>query len=77
MTESLEQLVRQLRYRLKCQGMLELDAWLAPLNTALEQEEPGTIHAIQSLMTHEATELLAMQKGQKPIPEELQFWLSL
>ena len=69
-------LVRQLRYRLQRQGMLELDAWLSPLQDALEKNHPKVIEAVEYLLSCEAPELLAMQTGKQKIPEELKPWLN-
>lgn len=79
MEKTQELLVRRLRYRLKCQGMLELDEWLAPLKSALELElnNPKVMTAIERLVSCEAPELLAMQSGTQPIPEELKPWLNI
>ena len=71
-----EYLIRQLQFRLQRQGMLELDAWLSPLQEALNKNQPEVITAIEYLLSCEAPELLAMQTGKKEIPEELKPWLS-
>jgi len=69
-------LIRQLRYRLQRQGMLELDAWLLPLQGALQNNHPRVITAIEYLLSCEVPDLLAMQTGKQEIPEELKPWLN-
>lgn len=71
-----EQQKRRLRYRLKTQGMCELDAWLAPLNDALEQENPQLLTQISQLLACEVPQLQAIMHGHQPIPKALQPWLS-
>jgi len=68
---------RQLQYRLKRQGMLELDAWLAPLQNALASQDKEILNSITNLLKQEVPDLLAMQTGQKEIPKELQPWLNI
>ena len=70
-------LVRRLSYRLQRQGMLELDAWILPLQRALAGNDPHIIAAVARLMDYEAPELLGMQAGTHPIPEELKPWLNM
>ncbi|MDQ6989508.1 MAG: succinate dehydrogenase assembly factor 2 [Mariprofundaceae bacterium] len=67
--------MRRLQYRLQRQGMLELDAWLAPLQQAIKNNDAATTMAIEKLLLCEAPELQAMQAGTLPIPEELKPWL--
>jgi len=67
--------LRLLKYRLKSQGMCELDAWLAPLENALMRNTDIASYVSQ-LLQHEAPELQAMMYGQKSIPAALKPWLS-
>ncbi len=67
--------IRKLRYRLNRQGMLELDAWLKPLETALEQGDSATVARIEEIVATDTPELLAMMHGEIEIPEELRPWL--
>jgi len=77
MTEDFTIEFRQLQYRLKRQGMLELDAWLAPLQNALASQDKEILNSITNLLKQEVPDLLAMQTGQKEIPKELQPWLNI
>jgi len=72
-----EQQLRCLQYRLKRQGMLELDVWLSPLQDALTSNNEGLLACVERLLNMEVPELIAMQKGQIPIPKELNTWLSI
>ncbi|MDX8382303.1 MAG: succinate dehydrogenase assembly factor 2 [Ghiorsea sp.] len=72
-----EQQLRCLQYRLKRQGMLELDVWLSPLQDALTSNNEDLLACVESLLNMEVPELIAMQKGQTPIPKELNTWLSI
>jgi len=67
--------IRRLQYRLQRQGMLELDAWLAPLLTALETKNSDVLVAIKKILTYEVPDLLAMQTGSLSIPKALEPWL--
>jgi len=67
--------IRRLRYRLKRQGMLELDAWLSRLAPALEKHDETLNAAMIKLMNCEPVELLAMMQGSQPVPEVLRPWL--
>ncbi len=67
--------IRRLQYRLQRQGMLELDAWLAPLTLAVAQNEPAITRAVEQLLNYEAPDLQAMQAGTIHIPEVLKPWL--
>lgn len=71
-----EEKLRRLQYRLKRQGMLELDVWLSELNHALALGDKEILQHIEHLLTLEVPMLLAMQTGQEPVPKELQPWLS-
>ncbi|GAV20574.1 hypothetical protein MMIC_P1543 [Mariprofundus micogutta] len=66
--------IRRLRYRLNRQGMLELDAWLAPL-LAADFNQPEIVEAIEILLQCEAPELQAMMSGETALPEVLEKWL--
>jgi len=67
--------IRKLRYRLNRQGMLELDAWLAPLEKALEQGDGVTVALIEEIVATDTPDLLAMMHGERPVPKELAPWL--
>jgi succinate dehydrogenase flavin-adding protein (antitoxin of CptAB toxin-antitoxin module) len=67
--------VRRLRYRLNRQGMLELDAWLAPLLHA-GMDDPEMVSAIEVLLNCEPPELQAIMLGELPVPEGLENFLS-
>jgi len=67
--------VRCLRYRLKRQGMLELDAWLSRLDAAILLEDKDVVMAVSQLLTCEPPELQAMMHGDRPLPKILQPWL--
>ncbi len=73
--EEKERLMRQLQYRLRRQGMLELDAWLAPLFLAIHTENAEVLVAIKEILMYEVPDLLAMQTGALAIPEVLKPWL--
>jgi len=73
--EEKEQLMRQLQYRLRRQGMLELDAWLAPLFLAIDTGNTEVLAAIKEILMYEVPDLLAMQTGALAIPEVLKPWL--
>lgn len=67
--------MRRLRYRLNRQGMLELDAWLAPLLHA-DMENPELVAEIELLLDCEPPELQAMMLGESPLPVGLEVFLS-
>ncbi|MDQ6953937.1 MAG: succinate dehydrogenase assembly factor 2 [Mariprofundaceae bacterium] len=67
--------VRCLRYRLKRQGMLELDVWLSNLDDVLLSEDAALIAAVQMLLVCEAPVLLAMMHGDQAIPDILNVYL--
>jgi len=71
--EALE--LRRLRYRLKRLGMLELEAWLARIEPALNGGETEVIAAAGTLMEMETVTLLAMMHAELPLPEALLPWL--
>ncbi len=73
--EDKEQLMRQLQYRLRRQGMLELDAWLAPLFLAVNTGHADVLAATKEILMYEVPDLLAMQTGDLAIPEVLKPWL--
>ncbi|MDQ6967392.1 MAG: succinate dehydrogenase assembly factor 2, partial [Mariprofundaceae bacterium] len=64
-----------LRYRLKRQGMLELDAWLSALDKALLSNEKAVIVAVNDLLSCEVPVLLAMMHGDLPVPDVLKGYL--
>ncbi|MFQ5519645.1 MAG: succinate dehydrogenase assembly factor 2 [Mariprofundus sp.] len=66
--------IRRLRYRLNRQGMLELDAWLAPL-LAADFNDKSIIEACEILLACEPPELQAMMQGDSAIPQVLERWL--
>jgi len=67
---SCEWRMRRLRYRLNRQGMLELDAWLAPLLQA-DFTDVALVEAVEQLLACEPPELQAMMQGQRELPEPL------
>jgi len=67
--------IRRLRYRLNRQGMLELDAWLAPLEKALTEGDGETVALVEAIVATDTPELLAMMHGEIEIPKELCPWL--
>ena len=77
MPENITVQLRQLQYRLKRQGMLELDVWLLPLQEVLATKDEQLLTSIKTLLNREVPELLAMQSGQQEIPKELQPWLNI
>jgi len=68
--------IRKLRYRLKRQGMLELDTWLSRLEPALENHDKELSNALDQLLNCEPDELLAMMRGRCSVPEALRPWLA-
>ncbi len=69
--------LRRLRFRLKRQGMAELDAWLAGLEAPLAGGDYPLLEAVESLLACEPPELIAMMRGERPAPELLRPWLAL
>jgi len=67
--------VRRLRYRLKRQGMLELDAWLSGLDEALLSNDVNAISAMNDLLLCEVPVLLEMMHGDVPMPNVLRAYL--
>ena len=68
--------LRRLCYRLRRQGMLELDAWLEPLARQLMQDsDPELAAAAGALLAMEPPELLALMHGERPLPASLAPWL--
>nr|WP_194335050.1 succinate dehydrogenase assembly factor 2 [Mariprofundus sp. KV] len=63
-----------MRYRLNRQGMLELDAWLTPLQHA-DMQDASVASAIELLLQCEAPELQMMMTGETEIPKVLEKWL--
>ncbi len=68
--------IRKLRYRLKRQGMLELDTWLSHLEPVLAHDNKALNSALAQLMDCEPDQLLAMMQGRSSIPEALRPWLA-
>jgi len=66
--------IRRMRYRLNRQGMLELDAWLTPLQHA-DMQNTAVASAIELLLQCEAPELQMMMTGEAEIPKVLERWL--
>ena len=71
----MENNVRKLRYRLNRQGMLELDAWMAPLEMALVEGDSEIITQVEAIIAADTPILLAMMHGEIPLPELLKPWL--
>jgi len=70
--------LRQLCYRLRRQGMLELDAWLEPLVAHLAQgDDPALAAAASELLAMEPPQLLALMHGEQALPAALVPWLGL
>jgi succinate dehydrogenase flavin-adding protein (antitoxin of CptAB toxin-antitoxin module) len=70
--------LRQLCYRLRRQGMLELDAWLEPLAAHLTRgDDPALAAAAFALLAMEPPQLLALMHGEQPLPAILLPWLGL
>jgi succinate dehydrogenase flavin-adding protein (antitoxin of CptAB toxin-antitoxin module) len=67
--------VRRLRYRLKRQGMLELDVWLSKLEVALQTHDVEVTKAVSLLLSYEIPDLQACMHGDKAIPYCLNTWL--
>lgn len=67
--------VRKLRFRLKRQGMAELDLWLSALEPALERGDEAVRASVEMLLDCEPPMLLAMMHGEEAVPEPLRPWL--
>jgi succinate dehydrogenase flavin-adding protein (antitoxin of CptAB toxin-antitoxin module) len=50
--------IRRLRYRLNRQGMLELDAWLAPLEKALTEGDAALVTQVEAIVSTSYDELI-------------------
>jgi len=77
MTEARTMRLRRLHFRLKRQGMAELDTWLSGLEEPLADADRPLLMAVESLLACEAPELIAMMRGERPVPEPLRPWLAL
>lgn len=67
--------VRKLRFRLKRQGMAELDLWLSLLEPALECGDEAVRASVEMLLDCEPPMLLAMMHGEEDVPQPLRPWL--
>ena len=76
-TDDKYEILRRLQYRLRRQGMLELDVWLSPLQDALASSDEHLLASIERLLMSEVPDLVAMQSGKKIIPQELKPWLNI
>ena len=78
MTDEMDVQLRRLCYRLRRQGMLELDAWLEPLVRQLAHgDDAALMAAAKELLGEEPPALLAMMHGERPLPAPLAPWLGL
>jgi antitoxin CptB len=77
MNDDVDARLRQLRYRLRRQGMLELDAWLEPLVEQLVHGDAALVEAAGELLAQEPPVLMAMMRGERPLPDILVPWLAL
>lgn len=75
MTDDADVQLRQLCYRLRRQGMLELDAWLEPLVRQLPHGDAALVEAAKGLLAEQTPDLLAMMHGERPLPPALAPWL--
>jgi antitoxin CptB len=75
MTDDADVQLRRLCYRLRRQGMLELDAWLEPLVKQLPHGDAELVAAARGLLAEEPPGLLAMMHGERPMPAVLVPWL--
>ena len=71
-----ERSIRRLRYRLNRQGMLELDAWLAPLLSA-DFSNAAVLESVEALLSCEPPQLQEMMHGELELPEALRPCLRL
>lgn len=69
--------MRRLRFRLKRQGMAELDTWLAPLEIPLKKGDRCVAAALAGMLDQQPPELVAMMRGELLIPGVLQPWLNV
>ncbi len=76
-TDDKHEILRRLQYRLRRQGMLELDVWLSPLQDALAFSDEHLLASVERLLMSEVPDLVAMQSGKKNIPQELKPWLNI
>ena len=65
----------RLRYRIRRLGMLELEAWLARLEPALEAGDTAVIQAALQFLELGAPELVRAMHGDAPLPAALRPWL--
>jgi len=75
MSDDTDVQLRKLCYRLRRQGMLELDAWLEPLVSQLPYGDAALVAAAKGLLAEEPPGLLAMMHGERPLPAALAPWL--
>ena len=73
---SSEERIRQLEFRLQRLGVLELEAWLAPLLPELRTGNASLIESVEMLLNYEAPVLIAVQQGDMPLPKALEPWLA-
>jgi len=66
---------RALRYRIRRQGMLELDLWLGQLDREEVYADAEAREALARLLAAELPVLLAMMRGEQPVPPPLDRWL--
>ncbi len=71
MSEARALRLRRLRFRLRRQGMAELDAWLSALEAPMRQADAAFLRAVEQLLSREPPELLAMMRGEAELPERL------
>jgi len=74
MSDDLDMQIRRLNFRLKRQGMLEVEAWLAPL-LDVDLQDFRVRQAVEQLLRHELPEIQAMMTGDMHVPELLHPWL--
>jgi len=67
--------LRKALFHLRRQGMCELDAWLAPLESVLA-DQPQMAADVEALLAQEPDQLLMMMEGKLPVPAVLLPWLS-
>jgi len=69
--------IRRLRYRLKRQGMLELDEWLGPVGLMLDEASPEMLAELALFLDREPAELLDVMHGRQSPPECLRDVLAI